>query len=90
MAFVANGRIDGYWERGLSKWDLAAGVPIVELAGGIVADYKTSEFDLDNGRVLACNSYLIDELKNELTQIKPLNPESYGVKEGKINKEKYL
>ncbi len=42
LAFVAAGRLDGYWERGLSPWDLAAGVVLVEQAGGVVSAYDGS------------------------------------------------
>ena len=38
LAFVAAGRIDGYWERNLSAWDMAAGIIIVREAGGFVTD----------------------------------------------------
>ena len=40
LAFVATGRLDGMWERGLSAWDLAAGVSLIELAGGQVTNYN--------------------------------------------------
>ena len=78
MAFVAAGRVDGYWERGLSKWDLAAGVPLVELAGGSVSDYKGELFNLSSGRILACNPYIKNELKSELDKIVPLKEDIYG------------
>lgn len=44
LAFVAAGRLDGYWEQGLSQWDIAAGIAIVEQAGGVICDYKSSKF----------------------------------------------
>jgi myo-inositol-1(or 4)-monophosphatase len=39
LAYVAAGRYDGFWERGLSPWDVAAGAVIVREAGGFVTDY---------------------------------------------------
>ncbi|KGG15257.1 MULTISPECIES: inositol monophosphatase family protein [unclassified Prochlorococcus] len=78
LAFIAAGRLDGYWERGLSPWDIAAGVPIVELAGGIVSDYKNSTFNLKTGRILACNPYIQQELVFELSKVKPLEAKSFG------------
>ena len=39
LAYVAAGRLDGYWESGLKAWDLAAGALIVREAGGLVTDY---------------------------------------------------
>ena len=79
LAFVASGRLDGYWERGLAKWDLAAGVPIVELAGGLVSDYPTGNFDLTNGRILASTASISNDLKNELGKVIPLEEQFYCV-----------
>ena len=78
LAFVAGGRLDGYWERGLSKWDTAAGVPIVELAGGVVSDYPLGNFNLNNGRIFASTPNIEKELKNELSKVIPLEGTSYG------------
>ncbi len=85
LAFVAAGRVDGYWERGLAKWDLAAGIPIVEMAGGLVTNYPEGEFSLDSGRILACCPSIQKELLNELSKVQPLTSESYGGKENKFN-----
>ena len=81
LAFVASGRLDGYWERGLSKWDLAAGVALVELAGGRVSNYPEGDFDLEQGRVLASNQGIHKELKSELSKVIPLEGHSYGASE---------
>ena len=78
LAFVASGKIDGYWERGLSKWDLAAGVPLIEQAGGVISSYKYGKFDLSSGRILACTPAIEIELKDALRKVKPLDPKSYG------------
>jgi myo-inositol-1(or 4)-monophosphatase len=72
LAYVACGRLDGYWERGLSPWDLAAGVVLVEEAGGKVTAYDEGEFVLESGRILATNGHLHTALSQELLQIKPL------------------
>lgn len=69
LAYVACGRLDGYWERGLSPWDLAAGVAIVEAAGGIVTAYDHSPFDIRSGRILATNGKIHAELSQELLHI---------------------
>lgn len=81
LAFVAAGRVDGYWERGLAKWDLAGGIPIVEMAGGLVTNYPEGDFNLESGRILACAPSIKFELLNELSKVQPLNSESYGGKE---------
>ncbi|NEQ99264.1 MAG: inositol monophosphatase [Cyanothece sp. SIO2G6] len=72
LAYVACGRLDGYWERGLSPWDLAAGVIIVEEAGGKVTAYDTSPFDIRSGHILATNNKIHQELSDRLVKIQPL------------------
>tara|TARA_Y100001968_G_scaffold195410_1_gene179283 strand:+ start:228 stop:1094 length:867 start_codon:yes stop_codon:yes gene_type:complete len=80
LAFVASGKVDGFWERGLAKWDMAAGVALVEMAGGIVSNYPSGNFDLNTGKILACNPEIRNELIDELKKIRPLTPDSYGGK----------
>ena len=77
LAFVASGKVDGYWERGLEIWDLAAGAIIVKEAGGIVSDYPNGSFNLSSGRILACSPNLEKELKSELKNISPLSKRFY-------------
>lgn len=72
LAYVACGRLDGYWERGLSLWDLAAGVVIVREAGGVVTAYDGSEHLPKSGRLLATNGHLHKQMIDELALIKPL------------------
>ena len=55
LAWVAAGRYDGYWERGLKAWDVAAGMLIVREAGGIVSDADGGDAVLTAGSVLAAN-----------------------------------
>lgn len=55
LAFLAAGRYDGYWERDLAPWDLAAGMLIVREAGGIVTDLAGGDAVLSTGTVLAGN-----------------------------------
>jgi len=55
LAYVAAGRFDGYWERGLGKWDIAAGLLLVTEAGGMVSDADGGEDPLNAGTVLAAN-----------------------------------
>jgi myo-inositol-1(or 4)-monophosphatase len=77
LAYVACGRLDGYWERGLSPWDLAAGVAIVEAAGGKVTAYDQSEFDIRSGRILATNSQVHAELSQTLSHVATIEPWSW-------------
>lgn len=55
MAYVAAGRYEGYWERGLSPWDLAAGIIIVQEAGGFVESINPDEDILSSGAVICAN-----------------------------------
>jgi myo-inositol-1(or 4)-monophosphatase len=67
LAWVAAGRIDGYWERGLSPWDLCAGIVIVREAGGLIGDCDASEADpMKTGDVLAANGDLFPQIRAEL------------------------
>ncbi|WP_322745010.1 inositol monophosphatase family protein [Leptolyngbya ectocarpi] len=72
LAHVACGCLDGYWERGLSPWDLAAGVVLVEEAGGQISAYDGSPFDIYSGRLVATNRHLQSAIIQELSQVQPL------------------
>ena len=69
---VAAGRLDGYWERGLSPWDIVAGIIILEEAGGKVTAYDGSPLNLVSGRILATNGQLHSSLSEALKQTPPL------------------
>jgi len=58
LAYVAAGRFDGFWERGLNAWDIAAGVVLVREAGGFVGSLDRSPLRLDGGQILATNAAL--------------------------------
>jgi myo-inositol-1(or 4)-monophosphatase len=66
LAYVAAGRYDGYWERGLSEWDLAAGIIIIREAGGFVSQIDGGEKILEQGDVLATNSNINQQLSDIL------------------------
>ena len=55
LAYVAAGRTDGFWERGLSKWDIAAGIVLVREAGGFVGDFAGGEDYWVKGDIVAAN-----------------------------------
>jgi len=77
LAYVACGRLDGYWERGWSPWDLAAGVVLVEEAGGRVTAYDQSPFAIESGRILASNGAIHGAMSAELQRIRPLPVEFF-------------
>ncbi|WP_217573242.1 inositol monophosphatase family protein [Mesorhizobium sp. GbtcB19] len=72
LAYVAAGRMDGFWETGLSPWDIAAGTLLVREAGGFVSDMSGGQDMLDNGEVVAGNELIQRALLK--TVKKPLAP----------------
>ena len=68
LAYVAAGRLDGYWESGLNAWDLAAGALIVRESGGIVTDYRGDGHFLENGQVVAGNPRIIADMLRIIQQ----------------------
>jgi myo-inositol-1(or 4)-monophosphatase len=58
MAYVACGRFDGFWEEGLNPWDMAAGVLLIEEAGGQVSGYDRSRFSIYDPPILASNGLI--------------------------------
>lgn len=62
MAFVAAGRLDGYWERNLQPWDIAAGLIIVREAGGTVSGIEGGDTALETGNVVCGNEIIQREL----------------------------
>ena len=77
LALVASGKLDGFWERGLEIWDIAAGAIIVYEAGGIVSNYPIGELDINSGKILACSPSINNELKKELGKVSPFNKNLY-------------
>lgn len=72
LAYVACGRLDGYWERGLSPWDITAGITLVREAGGQVTAYDQSPLIVNSGRLLATNGHLHSPMAQVLQQVNPL------------------
>lgn len=62
LAYVACGRLDGFWEMGLKPWDIAAGTLMIKEAGGIVCDFNGSEDYMNSGDVIAANPKLLKSL----------------------------
>ena len=69
LAYVAAGRFDGFWEYDLNTWDMAAGVLLVEEAGGMLSDFNGGFDYLESGNIIAAGPKLF---KNMLQIIKPL------------------
>ena len=64
LAYVACGRLDGFWEFNLNPWDTSAGVLLVSEAGGTVTHFDGGKFTLDSGEVLATNGLILPEMKH--------------------------
>ena len=62
LAYVAAGRLDGFWEIGLSPWDMAAGSLLIQEAGGLVSDFEGDGNFLDSGRIVAGNPKVFGQL----------------------------
>jgi myo-inositol-1(or 4)-monophosphatase len=92
LADVACGRVDGYWERGLSPWDIAAGIVLVREAGGCVTAYDQSALVIGSGRILAANPLIHPALSHELLRVKPLDKMSQdaipSLGEARANRER--
>jgi myo-inositol-1(or 4)-monophosphatase len=69
LCCVACGRFDGFWEFNLNPWDTAAGVLIVQEAGGKVTDFKGGPFRLDSRETLASNGLVHPALLGEFEQV---------------------
>jgi myo-inositol-1(or 4)-monophosphatase len=69
LCYVAAGRTDAFWEFNLNPWDTAAGVLIVEEAGGKVARFDGSPFELNSRETLASNGSIHNELMREFAEI---------------------
>ena len=63
LAYVACGRLDGYWEFNLNPWDTSAGYLLVEEAGGTLTHFDGSKFTLDSREILATNGHIYTEMK---------------------------
>ena len=66
MAYVAAGRCDGFWQRNLSYWDIAAGIILVKEAGGFVTDFNGENGYIQNKTIIANNSKISGEMVDVL------------------------
>jgi len=66
LAYVASGRLDGYWEFHLKPWDVAAGAALVRAAGGTITDLRGGDDWLHGRHVIATNGILHDDLRRRV------------------------
>jgi myo-inositol-1(or 4)-monophosphatase len=66
LAYVAAGRLDAFWEMGLSRWDMAAGALLIQEAGGLAADLQGGADFLDRGEIAAATPKVLPQLLEAL------------------------
>ena len=67
LAYVAAGVHDGFWEQSLKPWDIAAGILLVEEAGGKVSDFHNDSVDLFKGQIMASNGRIHEQMLTKLS-----------------------
>lgn len=72
LAYVADGRFDGFWELSLKLWDYAAGILMVEEAGGIVRHLSGRKLKLGEHAVIAGNSSMVRQIAQEIPRAKDI------------------
>jgi len=81
LCYIAAGRLDGYWERGIAPWDVAAGAAILLEAGGAITDFTGQPYRSDDRVVLASNGLLHRQLLgviHEVGEYPPVVPGEAG------------
>jgi myo-inositol-1(or 4)-monophosphatase len=74
LASVAAGRFDGFWEFGLKPWDTAAGVLLIEEAGGKVTDFAGHPYHLGGPMILATNGLIHEEMRRVALEVSQRDP----------------
>lgn len=70
LAYVAAGRLDGFWEAHLKEWDMAAGILIVQEAGGMIGDFQDKKNHMTNGSIIAANTHIYKAIQEIIQQAK--------------------
>ncbi len=69
LAWVAEGRLDGFWEFGLQPWDIAAGALLIHEAGGRSSDLEGGALELSGRRILASNGHIHDAMAEVIARV---------------------
>lgn len=69
LAYLASGRVNGFWEFGLSEWDTTAGVLIVKEAGGLVGDVKGNPFTAKSKSIMAANPHVFKQFMQAVKEV---------------------
>lgn len=73
LAYVAAGRLDGFWEMGLSSWDMAAGTLLIQEAGGLAGDFSGTENQMETGNIIAGNPRIFKALLQLIRPVALMN-----------------
>lgn len=68
LAYVAAGRLDGFWEASLKEWDIAAGMLLIKEAGGIICDFSGEDKSLDSGSIITGNPKIFKTLSKHVLE----------------------
>ena len=68
LAYVACGRLDGFWEFGLNSWDVAAGILLIQESGGLFSNLIPNQDMLESGNIIAGNQRVFGEMKKIISQ----------------------
>jgi len=68
LCYIADGRYDGFWELNLFPWDVAAGLLMIQEAGGKVTDFRGKPFDIYSKEILASNAHIHQEMTQVLSE----------------------
>ncbi len=66
LAYVAAGRVDGFWERELNAWDIAAGLLLVQEAGGLIQGLRDGDDPIEKGALIAANAKVFESFAETL------------------------
>jgi len=67
LAYVASGKLDGFWEKGLNLWDVSTGVLLVKEAGGKISKIDGKDWDIESSDILASNTNIHIDLQKKLS-----------------------
>jgi len=69
LAYTAAGRFDGFWELGLKRWDMAAGIVLIQESGGLVSDLQGGENYMNSGEIVAGSPKVFKQMLQRLSKL---------------------
>ena len=67
LAYLAAGKLDGYWEKNLNLWDVSSGILLVTEAGGKISEPEGAKWEISSKDILATNSLIHDTLQDKIS-----------------------